>query len=153
CYEPERSHVAAAIIRKVVEAADAGAPALEAWGTGRPVREFLFVEDCADAVVRAAGAVTDGSALNIGTGVGTTIRELVELAGDVAGYRGEVVWDPTKPDGAARKVLDVSRMRALLGWAPPTTLRDGLAKTVAWYRRERLRAAAPPCMGAREICA
>jgi GDP-L-fucose synthase len=150
CWEPDLSHVVAAIVRKVVEAVDAGAPELEAWGTGRPVRAFLYVEDCAEAVVRAAAAVTDGTALNVGTGLGTSIRELVELTCEVAGYRGRVVWDPTKPDGALRKVLDVSRMRALLGWTPPTSLRDGLARTVAWYRAERARAAMPPCLGARE---
>jgi GDP-L-fucose synthase len=142
CYEPERSHVVAALIRKVVEATDAGAPTLEAWGTGAPVREFLYVEDAAEAIVRAGAACDDGRPLNVGTGIGTSIRELTELLCEVAGFRGRIVWDPTKPDGAMRKVLDVSRMRAQLGWTPPTALRDGLERTVAWYR-EHARARRP----------
>ncbi len=139
CYEPERSHVAAALIRKVVEATAGNAPTLEAWGTGAPVREFLYVEDAADAIVRAAAVCTDGRPLNIGTGIGTSIRELTELLCELAGFRGRIAWDASKPDGAARKVLDVSRMRALLGWTPPTSLRDGLAQTVEWYRDHHAR--------------
>ncbi|HLK11860.1 MAG TPA: NAD-dependent epimerase/dehydratase family protein [Candidatus Binatia bacterium] len=141
CYEPERSHVAAALVRKVVEAVDAGAPALEVWGTGRPVREFLYVEDAAEAIVRAGVLCRDGRPLNVGTGVGTSIRDLVEAVCELAGFRGRVVWDPTKPDGAARKVLDVRRMRERLGWTPPTALREGLARTIAWYRAQRPRRA------------
>lgn len=141
CYEPERSHVVAALVRKVVEAVDDGVPVLEAWGTGRPMREFLYVEDAAEAIVRAGLRCDDGRPLNVGTGIGTSIRELLELLCDVAGFRGEIRWDPTKPDGTARKVLDVRRMRATLDWSPPTALRDGLARTVAWYRANRGRAA------------
>jgi GDP-L-fucose synthase len=134
CFEPERSHVVAALIRKVVEAADAGGPVLEGWGTGTPVREFLHVEDAAEAIVRAGAVCRDGRPVNIGTGVGTSIRELMDLLCELAGFCGRVVWDPSKPDGAARKVLDVTRMQRLLDWTPPTTLRDGLAQTIAWYR-------------------
>jgi GDP-L-fucose synthase len=142
CYEPERSHVAAALIRKVVEAVDAGAAVLEAWGSGRPVREFLYVADAAEAIVRAGALSDDGHALNLGTGVGTSIRELVELVCEVAGFRGRVAWDPSKPDGAMRKVLDVHRMQALLGWTPPTPLREGLVRTIAWYRAQAPRRSA-----------
>ena len=144
CYEPERSHVAAALVRKVVEAAEGGAPTLDAWGTGAPVREFLYVEDAAEAIVRAAAVCTDGRPLNIGTGIGTSIRELTTLLCELTGFGGRVTWDASKPDGAARKVLDVRRMRALLGWMPPTSLRDGLAQTVEWYRDHRARAAGRP---------
>jgi GDP-L-fucose synthase len=149
CFEPERSHVVAALVRKVVEATEAGAPVLEAWGSGRPVREFLYVEDAAEAIVRAGAVCTDGRPLNLGTGVGTSIRELVRLVCEVAGFRGRVVWDPEKPDGAPRKVLDVTRMRALLGWTPPTGLREGLERTVAWYRAQA-RAAVRPARPGRE---
>jgi len=137
CWEPERSHVVAALVRKVVEATDDGLPVLEVWGTGRPVREFLYVADAAEAIVRAGLRCEDGRPLNVGTGIGTSVRELVGLLCEVAGFRGEVRWDPSKPDGAARKVLDVRRMRRVLGWSPPTALRDGLARTVAWYRAHR----------------
>jgi GDP-L-fucose synthase len=138
CFEPERSHVAAALIRKVVEATASGAATLECWGTGAPVREFLYVADAAEAIVRAGAACNDGRALNIGTGVGTSIRELIETLCELAGFVGRVEWDASKPDGTARKVLDVRRMRELLRWEPPTSLRDGLARTIRWYREEAL---------------
>jgi len=146
CYEPERSHVVAALVRKVVEAADGGVPVLEAWGTGSPVREFLYVEDAAEAIVRAGALCGDGRPLNIGTGIGTSIRELLELLCEIAGFRGRIAWDPTKPDGARRKVLDVRRMRERLAWVPPTGLREGLARTVAWYRAHASRRAAAPAL-------
>ena len=141
-YNPERSHVVAALVRKWVEAEMAGAPSVEVWGTGKAVREFIYVEDCADAIVLAAERYDDTSMpLNIGTGMGTSIRELAETVHAVTGYRGRMVWNPDKPDGAAMKVLDVTRMKQVLdGWTPPTNLRQGLAKTVAWYRSNKAEA-------------
>jgi GDP-L-fucose synthase len=141
-YNPDRSHVVAALVRKWVEADLAKAPSVEVWGTGRAVREFLYVEDCADGILLAAERYNDPSLpLNIGTGIGTSIRELAETIHEVSGYRGKMTWDADKPDGAAFKVLDVTRMKQVLdGWAPPTTLRDGLAKTVAWYRSHKTEA-------------
>lgn len=141
-YNPDRSHVVAALVRKWVEAEMAGAPTIEVWGTGKPVREFLYVEDCADAIVLAAETYDDCALpLNIGTGVGTTIKELAETLSAVTNYRGRLLWNTDKPDGTAKKVLDVARMRRVLdGWAPPTGLRDGLAKTIAWYRANKAQA-------------
>ncbi|GIW89089.1 MAG: GDP-L-fucose synthase [Isosphaeraceae bacterium] len=141
-YNPERSHVVAALIRKWVEAELARAPSIEVWGTGKPIREFLYVEDCADAIVLAAERYQDTAMpLNIGTGKGTSIRELVETINDLTGYAGTITWNTDKPDGAAMKVLDVSRMKAALdGWTPPTDLRQGLAKTIAWYRAHKAEA-------------
>ncbi len=141
-YNPDRSHVVAALVRKFVEAEQANAPEVVVWGSGRPVREFLYVEDCADAIVLAAEKYDDAATpLNVGTGVGTSIRELAEAVRDASGFRGKLVWDADKPDGALRKVLDVARMkRALDGWVPPTNLGDGLAKTVAWYRANKAQA-------------
>jgi GDP-L-fucose synthase len=141
-YNPERSHVVAALVRKWVEAEMAGAPSIEVWGTGAPVREFLYVEDCADAIVLAAEKYDDAATpLNIGTGVGTSIRELAETINAVTGYRGRLLWNADKPDGAAKKVLDVARMRRVFdGWTPPTRLRDGLEKTIAWYRANKAQA-------------
>ncbi len=117
----------------------AKAPSIEVWGTGKPVREFIYVEDCADAIMLAAEKYDDVNLpLNIGTGIGTSIRELVETINDVTGYKGKLDWNADKPDGAAFKVLDVARMKGVLdGWAPPTSLRDGLAKTISWYRANK----------------
>lgn len=138
-YNPNRSHVVAALVRKWVEAELANAPSIEVWGTGRPIREFIYVEDCADAIILAAEKYNDPERpLNIGTGVGTSIRRLVETINDITGYSGKIVWNTDQPDGAAKKVLDVSQMkRALEGWTPPTDLRTGLARTVAWYRENK----------------
>jgi GDP-L-fucose synthase len=141
-YNPERSHVVAALVRKFVEAEQAKAPSVEVWGTGKPIREFIYVEDCADAIVLAAEKYSDVAApLNIGTGIGTTIRELSEAVCAASGYQGKMVWNADKPDGALKKVLDVTRMKqALDGWVPPTDLRLGLAKTVTWYRANKAQA-------------
>ncbi len=138
-YNPDRSHVVAALVRKWVEAEAAQAPSVEVWGTGKPIREFIYVEDCADAILLAAERYNDATMpLNIGTGVGTSIRELAETVHDVTGFRGKLVWNTDKPDGALMKVLDVARLTAVLdGWTAPTNLRDGLAKTVAWYRAHK----------------
>ena len=141
-YNPERSHVVAALVRKWVEADLAGTPEIEVWGTGKPVREFLYVEDCADAIVMAAERYSDAAMpLNLGTGIGTSIRELTETINEVSGYKGRLAWNADKPDGAAMKVLDVDRMKRVLdGWTPPTSLKAGLAKTIAWYRTNKAQA-------------
>jgi GDP-L-fucose synthase len=141
-YNPERSHVVAALVRKFVEAEMASAPTVEVWGTGKPVREFIYVEDCADAIVIAAEKYDDAAKpLNIGTGIGTTIKELSDTVCSVSKYAGKMVWNTDKPDGAPVKVLDVSRMsEALGGWRPPTALRQGLEKTIAWYRAHKAEA-------------
>jgi GDP-L-fucose synthase len=141
-YNPDRSHVVAALIRKWVEADLAGAPSVEVWGTGKAIREFIYVEDCADAIVMAAEVYDDcATPLNIGTGVGTSIRELAETIHEVSGFRGKMTWDTDKPDGAAKKVLDVTRMKQVLdGWTPPTGLKAGLDKTIAWYRANKAEA-------------
>jgi GDP-L-fucose synthase len=141
-YNTQRSHVVAALIRKWVEAEIAKAPAIEVWGTGKPVREFIYVEDCADAIVLAAEKYNEvATPLNIGTGIGTSIRELVETLSIVTGFRGRIEWNTDKPDGAMMKVLDVSRMKQVLdGWTAPTSLKLGLEKTIAWYRANKTQA-------------
>ena len=115
---------------------------MEVWGTGKPVREFIYVEDCADAIVLAAELYDDAAKpLNIGTGIGTTIRELAETVCAASGYAGKMVWNTDKPDGAMLKVLDVTRMSAALdGWRPATDLRTGLTKTITWYRANKAQA-------------
>jgi GDP-L-fucose synthase len=132
----------AASIRKWVEADLAKAPSIEVWGTGKPIREFIYVEDCADALVLAAEKYNDAAVpMNIGTGIGTSIRELVETINEVTGYQGKLDWNADKPDGAKMKVLDVTRMKQKLdGWVPPTDLKSGLTKTIAWYRANKAEA-------------
>lgn len=127
-----RSHVAGALIKRFADAAIQGADEVVCWGTGSPVREFLYVGDAAEAVARLLQSGY-ASPLNIGTGVGTSVGELASLIARLVGFQGRIVWDASKPDGVARKVLDVSRMKEVLGWTPPTSLEKGLARTIEWY--------------------
>jgi len=131
-FDLESSHVAAALLRKAHEAKRENADFLTIWGSGAPKREFLYVDDCADALVHLLAHYSGERHVNIGTGQDVTIRELAETVAGVVGYRGEFRYDTTKPDGTPRKLLDVSRLRDL-GWTATTTLRDGLAKTYHWY--------------------
>lgn len=131
-FDPNESHVVAALIRKFAEATARGDAEVVCWGTGTPVREFLYVEECADAILRAVD-LDDPEPVNIGTGVGTSIRELAEALHEISGFRGTVRWDTSMPDGALYKVLDTSRAKDVLGWEPRTTFRDGLARTYEWF--------------------
>jgi GDP-L-fucose synthase len=132
-FQIERAHVVSALIKKFVDAKLANAAEVEVWGTGKPIREFLYVRDCADAIVLAAENYSDTVPLNVGCGRGTAIRELVDYVHQLTGYSGRVVWNTSKPDGQMKKVLDVSRMKKILNWEPPTDLRAGLRKTIDWY--------------------
>jgi GDP-L-fucose synthase len=127
------SHVLPALIRKFVEAEVAGDSTVTLWGTGSPLREFLHVDDLAKAVVMASEKYDHSQHLNVGTGQDLSINELALLIAKAAGFKGEIKWDPTKPDGTPRKVLDVSRISGL-GWRPTITLPEGIQKTISWYR-------------------
>ena len=129
-YHPEHSHVPAALIRRMHEAKLAGARTVTIWGTGKPYREFLFVDDLADACVFVLKNYSDMGFLNVGTGEDITVAEFARLVGEVVGFKGELAFDTTRPDGTPRKLLDVSRLTAL-GWRARTDLRTGL---VAAYR-------------------
>jgi GDP-L-fucose synthase len=129
-YHPENSHVLPALIRRFHEAKVADAPFVTAWGTGSPRREFLFSDDCADACVFLMQRYTGDDIVNIGTGEDLTIRELTEMVALTVGYRGEILWDPTKPDGTPRKLLDVSRLHGL-GWRHRHPMHEGLQRTYA----------------------
>ncbi len=131
-FDLESSHVAAALLRKAHEAKRENADSLTIWGSGTPKREFLYVDDCADALVHLLAHYSGERHVNIGTGQDVTIRELAETIAGVVGYRGAFRYDTTKPDGTPRKLLDVSRLREL-GWTATTTLREGLTKTYDWY--------------------
>lgn len=132
-FELQGSHVLPAFIRRFVEAAEKNAPSETLWGTGSPKREFLHVDDLAAAVLHLGKNYNSSEHLNIGTGEDLTIKELAELVAELAGFKGELEWDSSKPDGTPRKVLDVSKAKAL-GWAPQISLRDGIASTIAWYK-------------------
>lgn len=132
-YHPTDSHVVAALIRRFHEAMERDDPRVTVWGSGRPRREFLYVDDMADAGVFLLKSYSGPVALNVGTGRDISIAEFAETVKEVVGYRGEIVFDTTKPDGAPRKLLDISRIAAL-GWRPATGLRPGLEKSYAWFR-------------------
>jgi GDP-L-fucose synthase len=129
-FDLESSHVIPALIRKML----AGDDEVVLWGDGSPSREFLYVEDLVDALLLAAESYDAPEPLNIGTGVETSIRELAETIAGVTGFEGEIVWDRAMPNGQPRRQLDTSRARELLGFEARTALRDGLARTVDWYR-------------------
>jgi GDP-L-fucose synthase len=132
-YDLANSHVLPAFIRRFVEAAESGASTVTLWGTGAPLREFLHVDDLASAVVLASEKYDSSMHLNVGSGEDLPIRELAEKVARAAGFAGEIEWDASKPDGTPRKVLDVSRIKAL-GWKPTITLDEGIASTIAWYK-------------------
>ena len=135
-YHLQNSHVLPALIRKFHEAKEAGRPEVTAWGTGTPKREFLHVDDLADACAFLLRMENPPDLINIGTGTDVTIRELTELVAEVTGFTGRIVWDSTKPDGTPRKLMDVSRLTAL-GWRAKTGLREGVQKTYAGYLAEK----------------
>jgi GDP-L-fucose synthase len=131
-YHPEHSHVVAALIRRFHEAKAAGASSVTVWGTGTPRREFLYVDDLADACVHLMKTYSDAGLVNVGTGVDVTIAEFARLVAMTVGFTGEITFDTSKPDGTPRKLLDVSRL-ASLGWRATTPLAEGLRLAYASY--------------------
>jgi GDP-L-fucose synthase len=129
-FHPTNAHVIPDLIRKMSEAG--GEVVL--WGDGSPTREFLYVDDCAAGLVLAADRYDGAAPVNLGTGVETSIRELAETIAELTGFKGEIVWDTSMPNGQPRRQLDATRARELFGFTAQTRLRDGLEKTVAWYR-------------------
>jgi GDP-L-fucose synthase len=132
-FDLETSHVLAALLRKAHEAKMRNDRELIVWGTGKPRREFLHVDDLASACLLLLEKYDSPEIINVGCGEDISIRELAELICDVVGFDGELAWDTTKPDGTPRKLLDVTRLRAL-GWKPAIPLRDGIARTYEWFR-------------------
>jgi GDP-L-fucose synthase len=135
-YHPEYSHVVAALIRRFHEAKASGAPDVVVWGTGTPRREFLYVDDLADACIHLMKTYSSGELVNIGTGEDITIAEFARVVAAIVGYTGEIRFDPSRPDGTPRKWLDVSRL-ARLGWRARTSLEDGIKLAYAAYLKER----------------
>jgi GDP-L-fucose synthase len=132
-FDLETSHVIPALLRRFHEASESGSPEVVVWGSGSPRREFLHVDDLADACVFLMQNYDDAAPINVGIGEDISIKELAELIAEVVGYRGRITYDRSKPDGSPRKLLDVSRLSAL-GWRPVTGLRKGLAETYEWFR-------------------
>ncbi len=132
----QTSHVMPARIRHFIDAKHTSAPSVTVWGSGEPRREFLYVDDMADACVYLMNHYDDGEIVNIGVGKDISIAELVELIREEVGYTGTIEYDLTKPDGTPRKLLDVSKIQSL-GWSAKTSLRDGIRKTIDWYMRTK----------------
>jgi GDP-L-fucose synthase len=129
-FDLDTSHVLPVLIRKLLEGEDRVVPG----GDGTPTREFLYVDDCAEGLLLAAERYDGAEPVNLGTGVETSIRELAETIAELTGFEGELTWDTTMPNGQPRRSLDASRARELFGFEARTPLREGLERTVAWYR-------------------
>jgi GDP-L-fucose synthase len=136
-FDLESSHVIPALIRKCLEAKERGDKTLVVWGTGTPTREFLYVEDAARGIVAAAEKLETSDPVNLGSGSEISIRDLVDLVVRHTGFAGEVVYDPTKPDGQPRRCLDVTKAKQLLGFEAQMTLDEGLKRTIAWYAAQK----------------
>ena len=136
-FDPESSHVIPALIRKCVEAAERRAPEVVVWGTGSATREFLYVEDAAQALVTAVERLEGSEPVNIGSGREISIRDLATRIAELSGYEGRLVWDASRPDGQPRRCLDVSRAKERLGWHATTPFEEGLRRTIEWFRANR----------------
>jgi GDP-L-fucose synthase len=132
-FEAERSHALGALVMKFVEAKASGAPFVDVWGTGKPVREWLYVDDGAEAMVRGVDAASTEGPVNVGVAEGVSVIDLAERIRDAVGYKGEIRLSPDKPDGAPYKTVEGSRGEKLLGWKPATSLDAGIRETVDWY--------------------
>ena len=134
-FDPVRSHALGALVKKIVDAKREGNSKVEIWGTGSPIREWGYADDAAEGILRATEKYDDIEIMNIGQGRGYTIKEVAHAIKQAVGWEGDFSFDTGKPDGAPKKVLDVSKMKSVLGWAPPTDLVTGIQKTVDWYMR------------------
>jgi GDP-L-fucose synthase len=132
-FNPEQSKALAGLIRKIYEAKKKKLPTVEVWGTGKPIRDWLYVKDGAEAVLRAASIYNEVDPLNIATGVGISVSKLAETIKSVIGYNGKLIYNTEKPDGALHKIFGIKKMRKVLNWTPKTTLKMGVKETVKWF--------------------
>lgn len=142
-FDLHTSHVIPALIRKCEAAIDRGDDHITCWGTGKVSREFLYVDDAAEGILRAAESLQEPIPVNLGTGREITIKELVELIARKTGFEGEIRWDATKPDGQPRRCLDTARAKELLGWEARMSFEEGLTRTIEWWRAEGKHNAGP----------
>ncbi|RJP57094.1 MAG: GDP-L-fucose synthase [Candidatus Auribacter fodinae] len=133
-FNPETSHVIPALIKKCVEAVDCGSQEIVVWGTGKATREFLYVEDCARAIVKAAESYDKPDPVNIGSGMEISICDLVLLIAELTGFKGTIIWDSSKPDGQPRRCLDTTKASEEFGFTAETSFLVGMEKTILWYR-------------------
>jgi len=136
-FDPASSHVVPALIKKCIDAIEGGRNEIEVWGTGKPSREFLYVEDAAEAIALATERYDKPEPVNIGSGMEITIQDLVTLIAELTGFEGRILWDGTKPDGQPRRSLDTSRAEKEFGFKAKTDFREGLRKTIEWYLAQR----------------
>jgi GDP-L-fucose synthase len=132
-FSPESSHVIPALIKKIFDAKESGKDYIEVWGTGKATREFLYVEDAAEGIILATEKYNTSEPVNLGSGFEISIKDLVELIAELAGFDGEIRWDTSKPDGQPRRCLDVSRAKQEVGFEAKVGLREGLKRTIEWY--------------------
>lgn len=135
-FDLRSSHVIAALVRKFTEARESGTDHVDAWGTGKPTREFIYVEDAAEAIIMAMESYDEADPINVGSETEISIYDLAYLVRDLVGFEGEIVWDHSKPDGQPRRKLDVSRAREEFGFVAKTPFQEGLRKTIEWYQHE-----------------
>ena len=138
-FDPASSHVIPALIKKCVDATDSKAESIEVWGDGSASREFLYVEDAADAIIMAAEKYNKSDPVNLGSAFELTIKELINIITKETGFKGKIKWDTSKPNGQPRRKLDVSRAKKEFGFESTTTFEEGLHRTIAWYRKEKAR--------------
>ena len=138
-FAPESSHVIPALIRKCIEAVEDGRDEIVCWGDGSPTREFLYVEDCAEAIVLAAERYEGADPVNLGTGFEISIQDLVGMIAELCGFQGRVIWDTTKPNGQPRRRLDTQRAWDRFGFQAKTDFREGLRRTIDWYKEKASR--------------
>ncbi|MDX2379675.1 MAG: NAD-dependent epimerase/dehydratase family protein [Acidimicrobiia bacterium] len=143
-FHPSVSHVIPALIKKCVDAREIGATHVDVWGTGSASREYLYVDDAADAVVRAAEVHVSADPINLGADSEVTIRDTVETIAALVGFEGELRWDPSKPDGQPRRAVDAGRATRLLAWKPSMPFEQGLRETIDWFIANRLEAERDP---------
>jgi GDP-L-fucose synthase len=135
-FDPETSHVIPALIRKCLAVQASSEKKATLWGTGRPTREFLYAEDCAEGICLATERYNKPEPVNLGSGQEISIRELADIVAELTGFQGEFIWDARQPDGQPRRCLDTSRAEREFGFLAKTSFREGLERTVAWYRRQ-----------------
>lgn len=138
-FNPESSHVIPALIKKCIDAIEAGGEEIIVWGTGKATREFLYVEDAAEGIVLAAERYNKADPANLGAGIEISIKDLVDLITKLAGFKGRIIWDTSKPDGQPRRCLDTSRAESEFGFKAKVGFEQGLRKTIQWYKQQRIK--------------
>lgn len=141
-FSPESSHVIPALIKKCVDAIEKRKDEIVVWGTGKPTREFLYVEDAAEGIVLATDRYNKSEPVNLGAGFEISIKDLVNLIARLTGFSGQIIWDTSKPDGQPRRRLDTSKAEREFGFKAKTSFEEGLIKTVEWYKQQRVKAKA-----------